>query len=73
MVVIMKYTLTKINENETIMNITDGAIMITEAKKVAKKVAKKNEIIVLRICQNGVYLMEYFNNLNRFSIAEKIR
>ena len=69
----MNYTLTKINENETMMNITDGAIMINDAKRVAKKVAKKNEIRVLRICQNGVYIMEYFNNLNRFSIAKEIR
>lgn len=69
----MNYTLTKINENETMMNITDGAIMVNEAKKVAKKVAKKNEIRILRIYQNGVYLIEYFNNLNRFSIAKEIR
>ena len=69
----MNYTLTKINENETIMNITDGAIMVNDAKKVAKKVARKNEIRILRICHNGVYLMEYFNKLNRFSIAEEIQ
>ena len=69
----MNYTLTKINENETIMNITDGAIMVNDAKKVAKKVARKNEIIILRICHNGVYLMEYFNKLNRFSIAEEVQ
>ena len=66
----MNYTLTKINENETIMNITDGAIMVNDAKKVAKKVARKNEIRILRICHNGVYLMEYFNKLNRFSIVK---
>ena len=69
----MNYTLTKINENETIMNITDGAIMVNDAKKVAKKVARKNEIRILRICHNGVYLMEYFNKLNRFSIAEEVQ
>lgn len=69
----MNYILTKINENETIMNITDGAIMITEVKKVAKKVAKENNAKILRICQNGVYLMEYFNNLNSFSIATEIQ
>ena len=68
----MNYILSKINENETIMNITDGAIMMADAKKVAKKVAKENNIRILRICQNGVYLMDYFNNLNGFSIAREI-
>ena len=68
----MNYTLTRINENEVRMNIVDGAIMIPEAKKLAKKVAKKNEVRILRICHNGVYLMDYFNNLNRFSIATEI-
>ena len=68
----MNYTLTRINENEVRMNIIDGAIMIPEAKKLAKKVAKKNEVRILRICHNGVYLMDYFNNLNRFSIATEI-
>lgn len=37
----MNYTLTKLNENELVMNITDGAIMINDVKKVAKKVAIK--------------------------------
>ena len=69
----MNYTLTRINENEVRMNIVDGAIMILEAKKLAKKVAKKNEVRILRICHNGVYLMDYFNNLNRFSIATEIK
>lgn len=69
----MNYILTKINENETMMNITDGAIMINAAKKIAKKIAKKNKIKILRICHNGVYLMEYFNNINRFSITTEIR
>lgn len=68
----MNYTLTKINENETIMNITDGAVMINEVQRTAKKIAKKNEITILRICQNGVYLMEYFRKINRFSIAKEI-
>lgn len=69
----MNYTLTRINENEVRMNIVDGAIMISEAKKLAKKVAKKNEVRILRICHNGVYLMDYFNNLNRFSIVTEIK
>lgn len=69
----MNYTLTKINENEIMMNITDGAIMIPTAKQVAKKVAKKNNIKILRVCQRGgIYLMEYFNNLNKFSIVTEI-
>lgn len=69
----MNYILKKINENETIMEITDGAVMIPEVKKFAKKVAKENNIKILRICQNGIYLMEYFNNLNSFSIAKQIQ
>ena len=69
----MNYTLEKINESETVMNITDGAIMLNDVKKTAKKAINKNETNVLRICHNGVYLMEYFVKLNEFSIAKEIR
>lgn len=69
----MNYTLTRINENEVRMNIVDGAIMIPEAKKLAKKVAKNEGVKILKVCHNGVYLLDYFTRLNRFSIATEIK
>lgn len=69
----MNYTLTKIDENQTIMNITEGAIMILDAQKLAKKVAKQKNVRILRVCQNGIYLWDYFTNLNCFSIAKEIQ
>lgn len=69
----MNYTLTKINENETMMNITEGAIMILDAQKLAKKVAKQKNVRILRVCQNGIYLWDYFTNLDQFSIAIEIQ
>ena len=55
------------------MNIVDGAIMIPEAKKLAKKVAKSEGARILKVCHNGVYLLDYFTRLNRFSIATEIK
>lgn len=69
----MNYTLTRISENEVRMNIVDGAIMIPEAKKLAKKVAKNEGVKILKVCHNGVYLLDYFTRLNRFSIATEIK
>ena len=69
----MNYTLTEINENETTMNITEGAVMIPAVKELAKKVAHENNIRILRVCQNGIYLMDYFTKLKRFSIALEIK
>ena len=69
----MNYTLTRINENEVRMNIVDGAMMIPEAKKLAKKVAKNEGARILNVCHNGVYLLDYFTRLNRFSIATEIK
>ena len=69
----MNYTLTRINENEVRMDIVDGAIMIPEAKKLAKKVAKNEGVRILKVCHNGVYLLDYFTRLNRFSMATEIK
>lgn len=68
----MDYTLTRINENEVRMDIVDGAIMIPEAMKLAKKVAKNEGAKILKVCHNGVYLFDYFTRLNCFSIATAI-
>lgn len=69
----MNYTVAKINENEVRMNIVDGAIMIPEAKKLAKKVAKNEGARILKVCHNGIYLFDYFTRLNRFSIVTEIK
>lgn len=65
----MKYTVKKIRENEYLMNITEGAIMLADAYKLAKNVAAEYKAITLIVTQNGVALCTYFPKLKAFQIA----
>ncbi len=69
----MRYELKVLNENEVVMDVKDGAVMLTNIYNEAVRIACKKNIRVLRITQNGEYLADYFKELDKLSVAHEVK